>query len=234
MNPCSGSLDFSVQIGSPVGEAVFGDTDGDGVDEILVSAADGYLYGLKNSGISAPGYVYDTDPDHGITAQDVDNINTTDKLSGAWASVAGSTSYQVEVVTVDGKPVSTPLWKDVGAATSASLSGLALVDNTRYVFAVRAISPNGPSVDALSNGVTVHLLGDAGADSGADTGVDGGGGSGEGGSEGGLSPDAGTNQGSSGGCACRTSPERGLDLTLAGWLFVPIAAALRRRRRARG
>ncbi len=48
VDPCSGDLVFSRDFGFNVGEIVFGDSDGDGLDEILVSVADGNLYALKN------------------------------------------------------------------------------------------------------------------------------------------------------------------------------------------
>ncbi|MGH7293860.1 MAG: FG-GAP repeat domain-containing protein, partial [Polyangiaceae bacterium] len=86
VDPCAGTLDFAVQIGAAVGEAVFGDTDGDGKDEILVTAADGYLYDLKGFSILPPGYVWDTDPP-AITDHDVDTITTTSQLSAKWAAV---------------------------------------------------------------------------------------------------------------------------------------------------
>jgi hypothetical protein len=47
VDPCSEKLDFTYNFGDAVGAAVFGDTDGDGLDEILVEVADGYLYDLK-------------------------------------------------------------------------------------------------------------------------------------------------------------------------------------------
>jgi hypothetical protein len=168
VNPCDGTLQFALDMGASVGEAVFGDTDGDGRDEIIVTAADGYLYDIKNQAIAQPSYVWDTDPDHGIVDHDVDTIATVDKLSGAWAPVAGATGYEVTIVTKEGKPVPNPVWKNVGATTTASLTGLPLIQNTEYFFVVRALSATGPSVDSLSNGVTVVGGGDAGLDAGSD------------------------------------------------------------------
>jgi MYXO-CTERM domain-containing protein len=221
---------------------VFGDTDGDGMDEILVTAADGYLYDYKGFSIAAPAYVWDTDPDHGITNHDVDTIETTNKLSAVWASVGGATSYAVEVVTAtNGQPVSMPLWKNVGNVTSTSLPGLPLQNGARYVFAVRAIGPNGPSVDAVSNGVTVHFPGDAGVDGGGDASV---GDAAADAATGDASRDAATQDGSmeggggtetsnGGGCGCRTAESR----SSGGWLLFATAGATlfvaRRRRSSR-
>src|SRR5262249_21286043 len=51
---CSMSLKWAVWLGAPVGEPTVGDVDGDGYDEIMVAAADGYVYGLDHPGIFAP------------------------------------------------------------------------------------------------------------------------------------------------------------------------------------
>ncbi|HLZ08173.1 MAG TPA: hypothetical protein VKT80_06280, partial [Chloroflexota bacterium] len=174
INPCNGQLDFAVDFGAAVGDAVFGDTDGDGRDEILVTAADGFLYDLRNESIKAPRYVWDIDPPHNITTKDVDDIDTTDTLWGAWGSVQGATRYEAALLDPAGTFVSTPNWTDVGLVTTAALHA-PLKDGVRYTFAVRAIGAKGPSVDALSNGVVVHLPGhlDGGIDSG-DGGVESG------------------------------------------------------------
>ncbi len=84
IDPCTASLAFTHEFTAPVGNVVFGDSDGDGHDELLVSVADGYLYALKQPPIAAPAEVIDTDPDHGIDTADVDDISTIDQLSGAW------------------------------------------------------------------------------------------------------------------------------------------------------
>jgi len=237
VNPCAGTLDFAVQFGASVGEAVFGDTDGDGKDEVLVSVANGYLYDLKGFSIDAPAYVWDTDPPT-VTNHEVSSITTTNRLSATWASVSGATSYAVQVVTAaGGQLVSMPTWQNVGNVTAISLSGLPLHDDTTYQFAVRAIGPNGPSVDAISPGVTVHFPGDAGADSGADASVDSGsmeGGTREAGAEAGLDAGpAGGGEPGGGGCGCRTVDSRGSE----GWLTIlaalPFVLVARQRRRGR-
>jgi hypothetical protein len=237
-NPCNVSIDFAVNFGTPVGEATFGDTDGDGLDEILTTTADGYLYDLKNDSIAAPSYVWDIDPDHGITNHDVDSIVTTNKLSGTWASVNGSTAYEVAIVDSKSQIISVPAWQNVGTKVSASVTGLPLQDGQKYFFAVRAVGPQGVSVDAESNGVVVHFPGDAGApdsgpprDASADVSAD-------------VSPDVtvtvdGSSEGGGqqemgggGGCGCRLASRGTSSMGTLGGLGLLLGFALRRRGRA--
>lgn len=216
VNPCDGTLDFSLDMKVAVGEVVYGDTDGDGRDELLVSAADGFLYDIRNKNIDQPTAVIDTDPDHGITTFDVDNIVTKDKLSGAWKAVQGATGYEVAITDSLAKIISTPRWTNVAMQTSASVSGLPLTVGKRYFFAVRALSAAGPSVDALSNGVTVIST-----STGSEGGVN----------DGGL-PDGGAtaSSGDSGGCGCTTFGGNASSLGAIGLALVAAIAALRRRR----
>lgn len=239
-DPCAMTLDFAMNLGASVGESVFGDTNGDGVDEILVTAADGYLYDIRNEDVPAPAYVWDTDPDHGITDHDVDSVVTQDKLSAVWAPVAGATGYAVTVVTGAGKPISNPVWKEVGSVTTASLTGLALQDGGRYFFAVHALRGTQQSVDTLSNGVTVHLV--AGADAGAEAGPGGADASVGDASfpDSGQGSDAGANPsnphgGNGNGCGCRVGADPSPKASaLALLLMVAVTAVARARRRLAG
>lgn len=47
LDPCAGTLDFTYEFGDAVGSVAFGDTDGDGLDEMVVSVSDGFIYGMK-------------------------------------------------------------------------------------------------------------------------------------------------------------------------------------------
>jgi hypothetical protein len=170
INPCATGLDFAVDFGAPVGMPVFGDTDGDGIDEMLVSIADGYLYALKQPPVPAPTYVWDIDPTHGVSDHDVDTIVTNHTLYGAWASSPGATSYQIAVVRESTNTIVTaPAWQDVGHDVSAAVD-VPLIDGERYLFAVRAMKGDAPSPDVISNGVKVMfgMPGDAGFDASMD------------------------------------------------------------------
>ncbi|MBI5533967.1 MAG: VCBS repeat-containing protein [Deltaproteobacteria bacterium] len=260
VDPCAGTLDRAIDFGAAVGEAVFGDTDGDGNDEILVTAADGFLYDLKNEAVPGPSFVYDTDPDQGINNADVDTIATDNKLSGAWNASAGATSYEVAVLH-NGAFVTAPAWQDVGNVQSVSLPGLALQNNEQYFFVVRAKNANGLSPDMPSDGVVVHFPGpqDAGDDGGAGSGgaagaagsgdaatdtssagaggkdaqadgpsSDGAGGAGAAAGSAGAAPGQAESS-DSGGCGCRTAPQRSSFAWIAA-IMGALAVAARRRR----
>ncbi|MBK8255982.1 MAG: VCBS repeat-containing protein [Polyangiaceae bacterium] len=154
IDPCANELKFSINFNAAVGEAVFGDTDGDGRDEIIVSVADGFLYGLRQNVIDGPSVVNDTNPDANIFT-DVDSITTMDKLSCGFPLVPGAIGYEVAVVDKVGNYVTAPAWTAT-TMTNISFPGLALVDGARYYCAVRALdAQNHASVDTLSDGVTV-------------------------------------------------------------------------------
>jgi MYXO-CTERM domain-containing protein len=207
IDPCAGALDFAVPFGAPVGATAVADTDADGKDELLVSVADGYLYGLKHAPIRGPGVVRDLDPRTG-SGDDVDEIDSRDTLSASWDPVPGATGYEVAIAHAEGGYVVYPPWQRVDA-TSFTRTGVPLVDGQRYVIAVRALSDGGRSPDILSDGVLVHLA-PAGVDAGP-----------------GASPDAGDPlPGTPGGC-CSTgaAPTASLALTAV------VAALLGRRRR---
>jgi hypothetical protein len=157
-DPCLARLDWTYNFRFPVGEAIFADTSGDGIDEVLVTVADGYLYRLSQQLVPAPKFVNDTDPTNGITTEDVDQITTRTTLHGAWEPIAEADSYEIAIVTPGGSFVTQPSWRNVGKATSATIQELSLIDGKKYFFAVRAISTTkGASPIASSDGVTVTL-----------------------------------------------------------------------------
>jgi hypothetical protein len=238
VNPCTAALDFAYDFGASVGNPVVGDTDGDGRDEIIVSAGDGYLYDLKNLALKPPASVWDIDPAHSMVDADIDDEQTIDSLSGKWEAVAGATGYEIAIVDAAGKYVSNPPWKKVDVVTQTTINGLPLLDGTKYFFAVRTLGMGGPSVDAMSDGVVVH--------GGVDAGVAGD--AGNAGNEAGASPEGGTTDGGGdasedgavappasegvegGGCGCRVTP-RATARDFGVTALLPLAFMLRRRRR---
>ncbi len=203
LDPCSSELVFSLDMGWPVGEPVFGDTDGDGWDEIIVTAADGYLYAIDDPGVSAPSAVWDVDPlDPG--AGDVDTVETTDSLYLGWLGVGGADEYEVSVAC-DGQILTEPPWLPVGATEYAEVSGLVLQDGQFCQAGVRAVVDGERSHETLSDGVLIFASGGGGnAGAGPTSGTSGAAGAGGGGGpSGGTSGTAGAAVGGVGGVAGR-------------------------------
>ncbi len=218
VDPCALSIDFAMNFNTAVGETIFADTDGDGRDELVFTAADGYLYGVKHAAIAAPQTVLDTDPDAGLNDGDIDSRPNTGRLSASWQAVDGAMAYHVAIVDGLGQFLTDPAWIDVGQATEHTVSELPLEDNHFYTFAVRAIHVSGdPSIDTLSDGVTVY-----GDYTPTTTGGGGSGGAGGGGSDGGAKPGPNTRHVLiDNGCGCQLpgtpgGSQRGLLFALIG------------------
>jgi MYXO-CTERM domain-containing protein len=165
VDACAAELAFAVPLGTAVGAIAFADTNADGLDEILAAAGDGHLYALAQPPIAAPALVIDVEPGAARLpgdideVSDIDQVRALDRMAAVWQAVPGADGYQVAVAHADtGRILSAPAWQDVGTATSAEVTGLALVPGERYVFAVRALTGGAASPDAMSDGV---LAGDA-------------------------------------------------------------------------
>jgi outer membrane protein assembly factor BamB len=154
LDPCALTLIWSVNLRYPVGEPIVGDVDGNGTDDLLVTVADGFLYGIGQAAYPAP-MVNDVDPIGGSPTTDVDQIDTIDTLYAEWAPVSGATSYLVGVFTAAGTELRFPNYRDVGNMTSVTLSMLPLRQGGRYFVSVRALGPAGAGLEGHSNGVTV-------------------------------------------------------------------------------
>lgn len=240
VDPCTAKLAFTYDFRAPVGESVFGDTDGDGKDEIIVSVGDGYLYGIKNAVVSAPTNVIDTNPGGGVVDTDIDVLPVgTTTMSAKWDAVAGAAKYEVAVVGPDGSYLSSPAWIDVGSKTAATVDKLILGAGQHYVFSVRAVGATGiAGPDTPSDGVDItgSAVPDAGTDGGSDAapGVD----SGE--TDSGFLPlpdatvgDAGADAIEGGGCGCRTAGGEAGAFPLRAGLLALLAAGFARRRISR-
>jgi hypothetical protein len=230
INACAGVVDWAYDLKFAVGNPIFADPNGTGVDQILVPAADGYIHALQQRVLEAPAYVYDNAVlgTGSVEGPDLDTVATTNALGASWAAVAGADGYQVAVLTEGGTFVSQPDWVSVGNVTSAAVLNLSIGAAKKYSFAVRAVSKTkGASLDTKSNGVMVEppSMPDGGftdEDAGADAGPD----------AGGPPPDGGqptTPPAAPGGCGCSAA---GSDSMLAGFgaFFATMLAIARRRR----
>ncbi|MDP3231762.1 MAG: MYXO-CTERM sorting domain-containing protein [Myxococcales bacterium] len=217
---------WALDLRAPVGEPVTGDLDGDGQQELVLTAADGFLYGIGPQRFPSPAGVRDVDPTQ-PDAGDVDESNTPGSLSVEWDAVPGATGYEWALLTAGGTPVSrhptvpgNPFVPVAAGVTSATAVAM-LRDNARYVFAVRANGPAGASSERLSDGVRYRPREPPDAGQLADAGVV---------VDAGILPaDAGTNGPgsikSTSGCGC--SAPGG---SLLSWLVLVGGAAMRRRR----
>lgn len=189
----------AVNLRAPVGEAIFADTDGDGVDEIVVGAGDGYLYGIDKEALPAPASVIDVDPVTEDLLVDVDESRGA-RLVASWSSVPEATAYEWAVFTAGGTQVSRTFGRIDATSPRVASFDTPLSVGTRYFFAVRAIGAAGASSEARSDG-TLYLGLPPPLDGGpaVDGGLDGGPAR-----DGGVARD-GKPGASSDGCGCRVS-----------------------------
>ncbi len=208
VDPCTMALDWALPFGVPVGAVAFGDRDGDGLDEIVVSTADGYLHGVQHAPLPAPDEVRDNDPS-GDPAIDIDVLDSRGALAASWSAVEGAIGYEVAVALDEGGIITSPQWQRV-ESTFVTFAGLPIEDGVRYVVAVRALADEGPSPDTLSDGVLIRLT----------PAVDAGPGS-----------DAGPGVEQPGGCCSAAGGRASATMLLAALLAVVLRRRPRRRRR---
>ncbi len=150
----SGTLIWSMNLGSRVGEIVPTDWDGDGFLELAVVTEDGNVRGIDTFRVAIPSFCFDLDPQDVATIQDVDRIDSRSQLAAAWGEVPDAIGYEIAVYSAGGELIRD--FTDVGRVTQATISELPLVSGQRYRIAVRALAADSQhSADIASNGVTV-------------------------------------------------------------------------------
>lgn len=157
LDACTLELRWAYDFHYPVGEPVVGDVNGDALDDVLVTAADGYLYALDRRAHAASSEVRDAPRAEGtapIADNDVDEIETFDTLWASWAPVEGATRYQVRITTSSGTALQFPEYVGV-TENRVRVSELPLRLGGTYRVGVVAVSADGSSAEATSDGVTV-------------------------------------------------------------------------------
>lgn len=232
LNPCAGTIDWAFDMKFAVGDPIFADPTGSGVDQILVPAADGYIHALQQQVLPSPGFVNDNAANgaSAVVGVDLDEVQTVSTLAASWSPVAGADGYQVAALTEGGTFVTQPDWVSIGNVTSTTVLNLSLAPGKRYFFAVRAASKTmGSSPETVSNGAVVEAPppSDGGAQDGGwweeDAGVDAGAPLPDGGQTSATPPE-------SDGCGCRVAGE-GQPPAALGVLGLALLSMGARRRR---
>jgi hypothetical protein len=139
----------------PFGAAVgrrFGDSDGDGRDEIVVTVADGYRTACALE-IAAPEAALDRSVVDRSADRRTWGRSTLEATGRPWLAPA----TEVAVVDTDGAYVTSPAWRDAGTATTLLIADLPRQQPDHRV-SVRAISSDGGrSTDTANGGVRVRF-----------------------------------------------------------------------------
>jgi len=149
LDSCTLNVRWAADLGASVGEPVIADFDSDGDDEITVSAADGFVYGLDESCFPAPVVVCG---DGGSGAW---GVSAGEVVSLEWEPITGAAGYEVALVTPDDHPVWSPAYRSVvGTSVDVELEG-ALADRP-YRVVVRATGAAGAGVEGFSRSIVVR------------------------------------------------------------------------------
>ncbi|HLM71312.1 MAG TPA: hypothetical protein VK459_01415, partial [Polyangiaceae bacterium] len=120
LHGCSLNLLWAKDLGAPVAEPAIGNVDADGVVEIVVGAADGYIYGLDWPLLIPPGTMLlgGAGPDGSLA------VAVGEEVFVEWAPVPGAIEYEVALVDPDGRPVRDPAYASVkGESATISMEG---------------------------------------------------------------------------------------------------------------
>ncbi len=145
IDACSLDIRWAANIGRSLGEPVIADVDADGDDEIVVSASDGFVYGLDLPLFAAPHVDCE-----GVTAgADLISATPGDKLTLTWGDISGAAGYEVALISPDDKPVWSPAYVPTDGTTfELDLSGA--LANRPYRVAVRAVDDSGAGQEGFS------------------------------------------------------------------------------------
>lgn len=147
---CSLNLLWAKSLGAPVAEPVIGDADNDGIVEIVVGAADGYVYGLDWPPLTAPQNMAlsGAGPDGSLA------VPVGEAVSLKWSPVPGASGYEVALVDPEGRPIRSPAYEGA-KGESASISMEGALAGRPYRVAVRARSGDLAGAEAFSGDIVI-------------------------------------------------------------------------------
>lgn len=149
VDPCTLQLRWAANIGVSLGEPIVADVDGDGDDEIVVSGADGFYYGLDTTRFPSPFLTLTGD-----SGSDTVELKVGDSVTVSWQSVSNAQGYEFGLVGPDEKAIATPAYQQT-SGTTATLSLDGALAGRPYRVSVRATGPAGAGAEALSKAVIV-------------------------------------------------------------------------------
>ena len=144
IDPCSMDVRWAADLGASAGEPVIADVDADGADEILVAAADGFLYGLDDFSFPAPFITL-----AGQGANPTLELGVGAGVTVSWDAIDGAASYEVALIGPDDKPVWTPTYQ-AAEGTSFDVDLVGALASRPYRLAVR-VGGADPGREALSS-----------------------------------------------------------------------------------
>ncbi len=150
LHGCSLNLLWAKDLGAPVAEPAIGNVDADGSVEVVVGAADGYIYGLDWPLLIPPGNMLlgGAGPDGSVA------VAVGEDVKIQWSAVPGAVDYEVALVDPDGRPIRSPAYQSVkGESAMVSLEGA--LAGRPYRVAVRGRSGEIAGAEAFSGTIVI-------------------------------------------------------------------------------
>lgn len=150
LDGCSLNLLWSKDLGAPVAEPAIGDVDNDGVVEVVVGAADGYVYGLDWPLLTPPANVAlgGADPGESLAASVGEDVFVE------WEPVPGAIEYEIALVDPTGRAVWSPAYRSAkGESVTVPLAGA--LAGRPYRVAVRGRNGETAGAEAFSQNIVV-------------------------------------------------------------------------------
>jgi MYXO-CTERM domain-containing protein len=150
LHGCSMNLLWAKELGAPVAEPAIGNVDADGIVEVVVGAADGYIYGLDWPPLIAPGNMLlgGAGPDGSVA------VAVGEDVFIQWSAVPGASEYEVALVDPDGRAIRSPAYQSAkGESAKVSLEGA--LAGRPYRVALRGRSGEAAGAEAFSGNIVI-------------------------------------------------------------------------------
>ncbi len=166
LEPCAQTLLFALEFPGSVGAMAFIDRQDIGIEELVVSVSDGFLYGIKNFTVQSAESVIEIDPSAPTTA-DADIFLQSSSVRIEWIASSNAEFYEVAIVEDQTKEFVVS-WTQ-SSNTNIVIDSLSLAPNTLYRSVVRAVASNGElSAEKESDGFVVEPSEDSSGGCGCD------------------------------------------------------------------